>query len=140
MALTNEQLLMLDTLIYVNGKYLSNNKSVREILLDMEKDGFKCDGASMSSDEWRDLAVKIRNDSGLLDYRIQNYTQDPDSSFRAATFVDDINSPGDVNVIFRGTSSDAEWHDNGEGAYMESTDIQRQAADYINNLPDRFGK
>lgn len=140
MALSNEQLLMLDTLIYVNKKYLSDGKSVREILLAMENDDFKCDGASMSSAEWRDFAEKIRNDSGLLEYRIQNFFQDPNSGFRAAAFVDDVDLPSDVNVIFRGTSSDAEWHDNGEGAYKVETYVQRLAALYVRKLPDKFGK
>ena len=37
-------------------------------------------------------------------------------------------------VIFRGTTSEQEWIDNGQGGYLEKTDIQDDALDYVNSI------
>ncbi len=139
MALTNEQLLMLDTLIYVDKKYLEGKDTVSSIIDAFEKDGFQSDNASMNSDEWKTLVNNIRNQPDLMNYKITNFKEDNVTGMRAACFVDDKSNPSDVNVVFRGTSCDYEWRDNGKGAYMTDTTVQKEAASYVNSLPKQYG-
>lgn len=139
MALTNEELLMLDTLIYVDKKYLEGKDTVSSIIDAFEKDNFQSDTASMSPDEWRTLAENIKKHENLKNYKITNFKEDDVTGMRAACFVDDKNNPSDVNVVFRGTSCDYEWRDDGKGAYMTDTVVQKQAAEYVNSLPEKYG-
>lgn len=37
--------------------------------------------------------------------------------------------------MFRGTSGDIEWHDNGQRGYLSDTDQQKAALKYIESLP-----
>ena len=139
-ALTEAQLLMLDTLIYTD--YCENNDSVEMILNKIEgaiQSGEKINACSMSNEEWLDLVQTIRGQDELLGYTVQEYVNNADTGMRAACFVDNAKNPKDVNVIFRGTQSDYEWHDNGEGAYTIETDQQVAAAEYINKLPEEYG-
>lgn len=140
MALTEAQLLMLDNLIYTD--YCENNDSVEMILNKIEgaiQNGKKIKACEMSNEEWLDLVQTVRGQDELLDYTIQEYVDNADTGMRAACFVDDATNPKDVNVIFRGTKSDYEWHDNGEGAYTIETDQQVAAAEYIDDLPEKYG-
>lgn len=140
MALSNAQLLMLDNLIYT--KYCKNDATVGDIINNMAKDldkGKSIEGCMMSNEEWRDLIAVIQDEPSLLNYTVQNYENNTNTGMRAACFVDNVENPTDVNVVFRGTSSDYEWHDNGEGGYLSDTDQQQAAAEYVNNLPDKYG-
>lgn len=140
MALSNAQLLMLDNLIYTD--YCDNGDTVGKIIQEMTNDlnkGKSISGCMMSNDEWRSLIAAIQDEPSLLNYTVQNYKNDETTGMRAACFVDDVNNPTDVNVVFRGTSGDYEWHDNGEGGYLTETNQQKAAADYVNNLPDKYG-
>lgn len=139
MALTNEQLLMLDTLIYVDRKYLEGKDTVSSIIDAFEKDNFQSDNASMNSDEWKTLVNNIRSQPDLMNYKITNFKEDNVTGMRAACFVDDKSNPSDVNVVFRGTSCDYEWRDNGHGAYMTDTTVQKEAALYVKGLPKGYG-
>lgn len=137
MSLTNEQLLMLDNLIYT--KYVSDGKTVREIITDIENDGYNVKACEMTASEWKELVAMVKNEPTLLDYTVTNYKNDSKTGMRAACFVNDKNNPTDVNVVFRGTSGDYEWHDNGEGGYLSDTEQQELAAEYVNNLPENYG-
>lgn len=137
MALSNAQLLMLDNLIYTN--YVSNGSSVRDIITEIENADYNVSCCEMSSEEWKELVAAIKEENQLLDYKVQNYVNDKNTGMRAACFVDDIDNPQDVNVVFRGTASDYEWHDNGEGGYLSDTNQQIAAAEYVNNLPEAYG-
>lgn len=140
MALSNAQLLMLDNLIYTD--YCENGKDVRGIIREMTNDlnnGKKIEGCMMTADEWRNLISSINDEPTLLNYTVQNYETNSSTGMRAACFVNDTDNPTDVNVVFRGTSGDYEWHDNGEGGYLSDTEQQKAAADYVNSLPDKFG-
>lgn len=143
MPLSNAQLLMLDTLIY--SDYCKNNRTVGDILTEMESDlryGECIQGCEMENDEWLALISQIRASEGepsILTYTVQEYCDDPITGMRAAVFVDSDSNPSDVNVVFRGTSGDYEWHDNGEGGYQSDTNQQRRAAEYVNGLPEKYG-
>jgi len=137
MALSNEQLLLLDNLIYTN--YVDNGRTVRDIISIIKNNNYNINSCEMSSDEWKEIVRMIENDPVLLDYTVTNYKNDTNTGMRAACFVDDTSNPEDVNVVFRGTCGDYEWHDNGEGGYLSDSDQQKLAAEYVNNLPEEYG-
>ena len=137
MALSNAQLLMLDNLIYT--KYVSNGKQVKDIILDIENNDYQVNACEMTPSEWKDLVEAIKQEPKLMEYTVTNYKNDKETGMRAACFVDNENNPSDVNVVFRGTSGDYEWHDNGEGGYLTDTNQQKMAAEYVNNLPKEYG-
>jgi hypothetical protein len=137
MGLSNAQLLMLDTLIYAD--YVSDGLTVEKIAEKIERDNYNIETCEMSSSEWKTLVESIKNEPDLLNYKVTNYVNDESTGMRAACFVDDISNPTDVNVVFRGTSGNYEWHDNGEGGYLSDTDQQQKAADYVNTLPENYG-
>ena len=140
MALTEAQLLMLDNLIYTD--YCDNGDSVETILDEIEgaiQNGKVIGACEMTNKEWLELVHSIKEEDDLLDYTVQHYENNSNTGMRAACFVDDIKNPEDVNVIFRGTKTDYEWHDNGEGAYTIETNQQLVAAEYVDNLPEEYG-
>lgn len=137
MALSNAQLLMLDNLIYTD--YVSDGMSVGEIITAIENDGFNVGSCEMTSSEWKELVSMAKDEPSILNYKVTNYVDDDKTGMRAACFVNDESNPTDVNVVFRGTSGDYEWHDNGQGGYLSDTNQQQMAADYVNGLPDKYG-
>lgn len=139
MALSDVQLLMLNNLIYT--KYVSNGKQVKDIIKDMEDDGFNIEACKISSGEWKELAQTIKADETLMEYTVTNYRSGSgdDNGMRVACFVDNKDNPQDINVVFRGTGNAEEWRDNGEGGYLVETQQQKLAKDYINNLPEEYG-
>lgn len=140
MALSDAQLVMLDNLIYTD--FCRDNDTVETILTRMEAkldSGGSINCCEMSNDEWRTLIRTVRQEPALLKYTVQHYENNSVTGMRAACFVDDINHPQDVNIVFRGTSGDYEWHDNGEGGYLSETAQQRAAAEYVNRLPVEYG-
>ncbi|HBM98594.1 MAG TPA: hypothetical protein DD413_04140 [Ruminococcus sp.] len=136
MALSNAQLLMLDNLIYTD--YVYDGMSVGEIIKVIEEYDFNVSSCEMTSSEWKELVSMIKNEPSLLNYKVTNYVDDT-TGMRAACFVNDESNPTDVNVVFRGTKGDYEWHDNGQGGYLSDTSQQQTAADYVNGLPDKYG-
>lgn len=139
MALSNAQLLMLDTLIYTD--FCKDDLTVGEIVENMSvelQSGKNINVCEMTTGEWLDLIDAIKDEPALLNYTVKNCKTD-ETGMRVACFVDDIEKPKDVNVIFRGTSSAHEWYDNGKGGYLSDTDIQMKAAQYVNGLPESYG-
>lgn len=139
MALSQEQLIMLDTLIYSDR--VSNGSSIGTIVTQMRADiraNRTIGGASMSNQEWSELLDVIEKQPSLMNYTVQNL-ETRSSGMRVACFVDDVQTPTDVNVVFRGTSSDNEWKDNGSGGYLPDSAIQKEAAEYVKNLPAEYG-
>lgn len=137
MSLSNAQLLMLDNLIYTD--YVSDGMSVGEIITAIENDDFNISSCEMTSSEWKELVSMVKAEPSLLNYKVTNYKDDNKTGMRVACFVNDESNPTDVNVVFRGTSGDYEWHDNGEGGYLSDTNQQQMAVDYVNGLPDKYG-
>lgn len=139
-ALSNAQLLMLNNLIYTD--YCDNGNSVGKIVQEISNDldhGKTIEGCEMTQGEWRELISAIEAEPSLLSYTVQNYENNTVTGMRAACFVNNVENPSDVNVVFRGTATSYEWHDNGEGGYLSDTEQQKAAADYINGLPETYG-
>jgi len=143
MALTDDELILLDTLIYFDG-VVREGDSVRDIIDKVNEslntwDGVESLPGCMNEGEWRQIVENIADDSKLLSYKVGNYTDGDINKGRIACFVDNTAKPTDVNVIFKGTGGGYEWDDNGEGAYLIESDCQKAAADYVNSLPQEYG-
>lgn len=156
--LSESQLILLDNLIYLKGVANSRDKTVGEIvddLLNNNKLSLSKDPrtgkypGSMSRDEWigilknieRDPQLKgltvLHGDPGFVydeNGKIVQHKQTPlEVGARMATFVD--LETDEAVVVFRGTSGDAEWHDNGTGGYLSDTEMQKRALEYVESLP-----
>lgn len=158
--LSENQLILLDNLIYLNDVANKNNRTVGDIVdsllhgggLDKSKtikDGKEAYPGQMSRGEWETILKAIEKDKDLTSLKLKHgvvgTTYDTkgnpvrgsdgrilETGNRSATFVD---PQGNATVVFRGTSGDYEWHDNGTGGYLSDTDMQKAALDYINSLP-----
>ncbi len=154
--LTNNQLLLLDNLIYLKGVACEQeNKTVADVVngfLDNHTDtkegsrdehlveAMDVDGdnvAFMSYKDWIQILQIIQSDPDLMKLRIKHsideYSSTPEGGMRVACFIDDDN---DATVAFNGTGGPLEWHDNGLGVYSSDTQQQIKALDYINQLVD----
>ncbi len=141
--LSDQELILLDNLIYFQDVFWEGDsvaQIIDKIIYQLEKNP-NLKYAQMQAQEWMELVSVLQSNQKLLHYKVTNKTM-PFSSQNTGTivcFVDDINHPLDVNVIFKGTQNGYEWDDNGEGAYLMESDCQRAAADYINRLPEEYG-
>lgn len=162
--LSESQLILLDNLIYLKGVVNKSGRLLRKIIsdlldegnLDLSKDPKTGDyPASMSRSEWIDLLNIIKNDPQLSKLVVKHgdpgYVYDKNGQIvlvtneqtgetyplevgaRMATFVDPVTET--ATVVFRGTSGDYEWHDNGTGGYLSDTEMQKQALAYVEGLP-----
>ena len=156
--LTNEQLLFLDNLIYLDFssvlKYYQSNH-MELTLIDLIKYSLenidklvsdKFPPASMTKSQWVELLESFlnnkENEAFLNDYTIQNYeTNDSDKNgLRACCFVKENNEEiEDVVAVFRGTAGINEWKDDLMMANAVSSEIMDDAAIYIKNLPKEYG-
>ena len=162
MELMNAQIVMLNTLIYVDEDntlgYFEDRKSVSDVIKDIERDldaGKEVKGGSMTNAEWRALVDNIKADGELMEYTVTNYRSGnssalytkadgaqeliADNGMRAACFVRGEGEEQDVQVVFRGTNGDIEWQDNAMASYTSDSGQQKLAALYIENLPEEYG-
>ncbi|MUG44357.1 Mbeg1-like protein [Paenibacillus woosongensis] len=159
--LKENQLLLLNNLIYLQGVADSNNKKVGDIVdsflygngLDKSRnlskigtdDEYPC---KMSKEEWLVILRAIEKDPQLRSLTVADGRtgvmfdkngktirgsdgKPLEAGMRAATFVD---TQGEATVVFRGTGGDYEWHDNGQGGYLSDTQQQIAALEYIESL------
>jgi ribosomal 50S subunit-associated protein YjgA (DUF615 family) len=157
--LKENQLLLLDNLIYLKGVAVEGEKDtpvakIIERLLDRgdleksrdmsEKDPDKGYPAEISGPRWREILTNIKNDPALMSLTVTNAKDQiitktingevhQIGGMRAACFVD---ASGGATVVFRGTSGAYEWHDNGQGGYLPDTVQQKAALGYIEGLKD----
>lgn len=162
--LTDNQLVLLDNLIYLKDVANRNGTKVSFIVRDLlyrdglkksatEKDGEIHYPGQMSKEEWISILKAIEKDPQLMNLKVQHgrvgevYDKngkpvldgngDPlEVGDRMAAFVDStVKDPKEAIVVFRGTSGDIEWHDNGMGGYLSDTEMQQRALKYVNGLP-----
>ena len=142
MSLTNEQLILLDNLIYLNETTNSSQeRKVRTIishLLQMDDEQFEeavtdeqfyyCNDMvnGMSPEQWRTVLNAIAADETLMSMQITNVKDDNDDTggkdksatgFRAACFT----NGEDTAVIYRGTVGSYQWADNGGELFGDKT-------------------
>lgn len=140
MQLKENQLLMLSILI--QSDYIKNGDTVREIVCRIESDVNRnkpINSCRMKLSEWRTFVNIINNQHDLLQYSVQYYKNDLCSSNSVACFVDNIENPQDVNIVFRGTHKKDEMLDNGRASYQSDTRKQIEATEYVNSLPEIYG-
>lgn len=131
----DEQLLALSNLIYREG--IQNGDTVGTIISRLDKEIE--DNKLNDGENWRRIIRNIKRDERLLSYSVQDYQNDDKTGFRALCFVDRVNDPSDVNIIFKGTVTDYEWDDNFKGAYLSDTELQEKARAYVEGLPKSYG-
>ena len=112
MSLTNEQLILLDNLIYLDNSVIQNNVSVKSVvnnLLQMDNKEFKevvtdsqfyyCKDMvnGMNPEQWKSVLETIKSDDYLMNHKITNVVDDNDydtyddmteTGFRAAWIID----------------------------------------------------
>lgn len=119
--LNEKQLLLLDTLIYLDDTIVQG-ASIKNIIENIDVDKLNLND-SLTKEEAETLIEEISKDQELMDLKVSHYE---DGEIRAACFV---NPETDVAVIvYRGTGSAyVAWDDNCQGGYLADTDMQEQA-------------
>lgn len=131
--LNYDELILLDNLIYLQLKAIEDEKliDIVERLLSNESfDDIENCSIRMPKDEWINILVQINNKPNLKNLRIKNIDKYKES-IRFVCFVDEKSN---ATVVFRGTSTEKEWEDNGQGTYEYDTAEQVEALNYINSL------
>ena len=131
--LNYNELILLDNLIYLQLNAIENEKLIditERLLIDENFNDIHNCSIRMSKDEWINILVQINNKPNLKNLRIKNIDKYKES-VRYACFVDEKSN---ATVVFRGTSTEKEWEDNGQGAYEYDTTEQVDALNYINSL------
>ena len=159
MSITNEELMLLDNLIYLNEVTVKTSdgrdNTVKDIVGNMlkktdkefkeavtDKQFYYCKNMvnGMDVDQWRGILNAIAADEKLMNMTISNiqdendYTEGKDKTsrgFRAACFT----NGDETAVIYRGTVGDFQWRDNGDGGTSsDATASQSQAYLYLKDL------
>lgn len=143
MYLTDEQLMLLEQLTYLTddvadaaGVLLGPYDSVEDLLQQFDDDALqKLEDSGKTfnytgAEKWAAIIRQIKNDADLYSLDIV----DKDDSVPALCF-NDPDDPGHAVVVFEGTSGQDEWIDNAIGLGVSDTERQKDALDYIEDLP-----
>lgn len=131
--LNYEELILLDNLIYMPLEASENEELINIIdrLLSNENFDYMEDcSLRMPKEEWLNILAQIKNKPNLKKLKIKS-VDNYGKNIRFACFVDEQEN---AVVVFRGTATEGEWEDNGQGAYEHDTREQMDALNYINNL------
>ena len=82
---------------------------------------------NMTKKEWVNLLKLIEKDKTLTNLKIKHGITEA-TGFRAFWCVDENNN---AVLVYRGTASDFQWHDNGQGGYLPDTEQQNRALEYF---------
>lgn len=144
MQLTDEQIMLLEQLTYLEnrvaeaadvvlGPYDSVESLLRQFdedaLAELEDSDEQFEGL-ISGKQWAAIIRQIQNDPELYSLDIAG----KDDSVPAICFTDP-NDPDSAVVAFKGTTGQKEWWDNGSGFGLSDTEKQKEALEYIENLP-----
>lgn len=143
MYLTDEQLMLLEQLTYLTddvadaaGVLLGPYDSVEDLLQQFDEEALqKLEDSGKTfnytgAEKWAAIIRQIKNDADLYSLDIV----DKDDSVPALCF-NDPDDPGHAVVVFEGTSGQDEWIDNAIGLGVSDTERQKDALDYIEDLP-----
>lgn len=143
MYLTDEQLMLLEQLTYLTddvadaaGVLLGPYDSVEDLLQQFDEEALqKLEDSGKTfnytgAEKWAAIIRQIKNDADLYSLDIV----DKDDSVPAMCF-NDPDDPGHAVVVFEGTSGQDEWIDNAIGLGVSDTERQKDALDYIEDLP-----
>lgn len=144
MQLTDEQIMLLEQLTYLEDKVareagvvLGPYDSVESLLRQFDEDALaeledsdeQFEGL-ISGKQWAAIIRQIQDDPELYSLDIAG----KDDSVPAICFTDP-NDPDSALVAFKGTTGQKEWQDNGSGFGLSDTEKQKEALEYIENLP-----
>lgn len=143
MYLTDEQLMLLEQLTYLTDDVadaaevlLGPYDSVEDLLQQFDEEALqKLEDSGKTfnytgAEKWAAIIRQIKNDADLYSLDIV----DKDDSVPALCF-NDPDDPGHAVVVFEGTSGQDEWIDNAIGLGVSDTERQKDALDYIEDLP-----
>ena len=143
MYLTDEQLMLLEQLTYLTddvadaaGVLLGPYDTVEDLLQQFDEEALqKLEDSGKTfnytgAEKWAAIIRQIKNDADLYSLDIV----DKDDSVPALCF-NDPDDPGHAVVVFEGTSGQDEWIDNAIGLGVSDTERQKDALDYIEDLP-----
>lgn len=137
-SLSNDEFILLDILIYLEWEAKEDEKLVNiiETLLNEKELKYLIDSMSncivkMKIDEWIKVLTEARKKSRLCELKIKN-VESHKNGMRVACFID---KDGKAVAVFKGTTTQKEWEDNGQGAYEYDTIQQIDALNYVNSLP-----
>ncbi|NJE73937.1 DUF2974 domain-containing protein [Pseudoflavonifractor sp. SW1122] len=154
MALTDNELGMIEQLTYLNGsvaeeagisgfsgvKSGQKNMTIAEILECFDEEALKRleekgdqDIGFVSAKEWAGIIRYLKN-SKMKDLILVDTMTKSDGTTLALCFAETGNAD-DAIVAFKGTSGGDEWIDNVEGLNAEDTQCQKEALDFIESLP-----
>lgn len=137
MALSTEQVLLLNNLMYMNSDPLQMpddfaGKSVGYWLGQIDVSQLKDSeeyGSFMTGRDWKNIIQAVQNDDTLANMRIVDTQVDSaGGGGRSAIFTSD--ATGDAVVVFKGTESSAEWSDNFTGGNVTDTPYQENALEW----------
>lgn len=144
MQLTDEQIMLLEQLTYLEDKVareadvvLGPYDSVESLLRQFDEDALaELEGSNeqfegrISGKQWAAIIRQIQNDPELYSLDIAG----KDDSVQAICFTDPNDSDSAL-VAFKGSTGQKEWQDNGSGLGLSDTQKQKEALEYIENLP-----
>ena len=149
MALTTEQLLLLNNLMYMpgDGDPLYNasdyeGQTIRSWIGNIEPKDLppgKDYGTFMTKDDWGNIIQAVQNDDTLLDMTIKTTYTDRGAGGGggySALFVSE--DTGEAVVAFKGTAT-GEWKDNFTGGNVTDTVQQKNALNWYREVYDEYG-
>lgn len=130
MALSNSQLLTLN--VISNTDLVFDGRTVGDILNAVEAAKGDITGG-LTGDDWNKIISSSSKDNNFNGLIAINCIEKP-NGFKAVTFVDNLSSPKEVNVVLADLPADYMWSGNIGSAVPESS-IRAAAVDYISSLP-----
>lgn len=128
--------IILNTFMYIDKCSVSDNKqTLGSIVKQMSYDGLE---DFQKSALWI-MKETVNKDAETADLELITFSENMDKKFKgayAAAFKKSDNSK--VYVVYRGTGS-GRWYDNGDGLANVSSDYQRVAMWYFNDVIERLG-
>lgn len=148
MALTTEQLLLLNNLMYMDGKPFGTvadqeGRSIGEWLNTINTDAIDPDadyGSFMTGEDWQNIIDAVQSDPVLSSMTIKDTHVDNSNDGgggRSAVFISE--ETGDAVVTFKGTQSEKEWADNFDGGNMSDTPCQENALEWYQQAYEENG-
>ena len=158
MNITDEELLMLEHLTYLNSEVAAkagvekfNNvnaddfkgKSVYKILekfdstaiANLEAKGDEPLAAEVSGYEWAQIIKYLQNNTRLNKLVLTETMETPKGVPLALCFTDGTPDTREAIIAFKGTTGGDEWSDNVEGAILRDTPDQIEALEFVQGLP-----
>lgn len=150
--LSNEQLILLNNLIYLNDVASLENIGLTleqiiekkiysngDLKVNIDTEGNDTE-ACQTKEEWIQIIKAILNDPTLRNLKLTN-SYEHDNKKRDAKddtgsrFICLDDGEGNQTVVIRGSNCNVHWDDNFAGLIESDTDLQQEAYNWVNSLP-----